>query len=100
MADAEMCFIVFDVLKELGFSIGDYCTRISNRKILSGLIQAVKLADNTIMGDIELIVFRAIDKLDRLGTECVRDLLTSGRKTKVETSPMEWVSIRNSNNQS
>jgi histidyl-tRNA synthetase len=79
MADAEMCFIVFDVLKELGFSVGDYCTRISNRKILSGLIQAVKLADDTVLGDIELVVFRAIDKLDRLGLEGVKSLLGKGR---------------------
>ncbi len=79
MADAEMCFIVFDVLKELGFSLGDYSTRISNRKILSGLIQTVKLADTSILGDIELVVFRAIDKLDRLGLEGVKNLLAKGR---------------------
>ena len=79
MADAEMCFIVFDVLKELGFSIDEYSTRISNRKILSGLIQAIKLADVTILGDIELVVFRAIDKLDRLGLEGVKSLLGKGR---------------------
>ena len=79
MADAEMCFIVFDVLKELGFSINEYSTRISNRKILSGLIQAIKLADVTVLGDIELVVFRAIDKLDRLGLEGVKSLLGKGR---------------------
>ena len=79
MADAEMCFIVFDVLKELGFSINEYSTRISNRKILSGLIQAIKLVDVTVLGDIELVVFRAIDKLDRLGLEGVKSLLGKGR---------------------
>ena len=79
MADAEMCFIVFDVLKELGFSKDEYSTRISNRKILSGLIQAIKLADDTVSGDIELVVFRAIDKLDRLGLEGVKSLLGKGR---------------------
>ena len=79
MADAEMCFIVFDVLKELGFSVDEYSTRVSNRKILSGLIQAIKLADDKVLGDIELIVFRAIDKLDRLGLEGVKSLLGKGR---------------------
>ncbi len=79
MADAEMCFIVFDVLKELGFSTDEYSTRISNRKILSGLIQAIKLVDVTVLGDIELLVFRAIDKLDRLGLEGVKSLLGKGR---------------------
>ena len=79
MADAEMCFIVFDVLKELGFSENDYTTRISNRKILSGLIQTIKLADDTVSGDIELVVFRAIDKLDRLGLGGVKSLLGKGR---------------------
>ena len=79
MADAEMCFIIFDVLKELGFSVDDYLTRISNRKILSGLIQAVKLEGSTGLGDIELVVFRAIDKLDRLGLGGVENLLGKGR---------------------
>ncbi len=79
MADAEMCFIVFDVLKELGLSVDDYLTRISNRKILSGLIQTIKLANNMVSGDIELVVFRAIDKLDRLGLEGVKSLLGKGR---------------------
>ena len=79
IADAEMCFVVFDVLKELGFSVADYSTRISNRKILSGLVQAVKLADDTDLGDIELVVFRAIDKLDRLGLQGVESLLGKGR---------------------
>ena len=79
MADTEMCFIVFDVLKELGFSIEEYSTRISNRKLLAGLIQTIKLADVTVLGDIELAVFRAIDKLDRLGLEGVKSLLGKGR---------------------
>ena len=79
IADAEMCFVVFDVLKELGFSVADYSTRISNRKILSGLVQAVKLADDSDLGDIELVVFRAIDKLDRLGLQGVESLLGKGR---------------------
>ena len=79
IADAEMCFVVFDILKELGFSAADYSTRISNRKILSGLVQAVKLADGADLGDIELVVFRAIDKLDRLGLQGVESLLGKGR---------------------
>ena len=79
IADAEMCFVVFDVLKELGFSVADYSTRISNRKILSGLVQSVKLADDIDLGDIELVVFRAIDKLDRLGLQGVESLLGKGR---------------------
>jgi histidyl-tRNA synthetase len=79
MADTEMCFVVFDVLKELGFSASDYSTRISNRKILSGLVQTLKLVDGADLGDIELVVFRAIDKLDRLGLEGVESLLGKGR---------------------
>ena len=79
IADAEMCFVVFDVLKALGFSATDYSTTISNRKILSGLVQAVKLTDGADLGDIELGVFRAIDKLDRLGLQGVESLLGEGR---------------------
>ena len=59
--------------------------QISNRKILSGLVQAVKLADDTDLGEIELVVFRAID--DRsTGLQGVESLLGKGRTIVVETS--------------
>ena len=43
------------------------------------MVQAVKLADDTDLGEIELVVFRAIDKLDRLGLQGVESLLGKGR---------------------
>tara|TARA_B100001250_G_scaffold405067_1_gene421936 strand:- start:974 stop:2446 length:1473 start_codon:yes stop_codon:yes gene_type:complete len=81
LADAEMCMMVFDVLEKLGFSSSEFCTRISNRKILSGLIEnTIGEKAKSKLFDVEGSIFRAIDKLDRLGEEGVRQLLGKGRK--------------------
>lgn len=80
LADAEMCMMVFDALEGLEFDHGDFCTRISNRKLLSGLIESISIKENISNIDFEGSIFRAIDKLDRLGEQGVRSLLGKGRK--------------------
>ncbi len=80
LADAEMCMMVFDVLENLEFNHRDFCTRISNRKLLSGLIENISVKENNSNIDFEGSIFRAIDKLDRLGEQGVRSLLGKGRK--------------------
>ncbi|MBX9683099.1 MAG: histidine--tRNA ligase [Hyphomicrobium sp.] len=77
-ADAEMCMLAADALEALGVKRGDYVIRVNNRKILDGVLDVAGLA-----GDVsgrKLIVLRAIDKLDRLGIDGVRQLLGAGRK--------------------
>ena len=77
-ADAEMCMLAADALEALGVKRGDYAIRVNNRKILDGVLDVAGLA-----GDVsgrKLIVLRAIDKLDRLGIDGVRQLLGAGRK--------------------
>jgi histidyl-tRNA synthetase len=78
-ADAELCMMAADTLEALGIKRGDYVVKVSNRKLLDGVLEAIDLGGDTNCGR-RLIVLRAIDKLDRLGLEGVRALLGAGRK--------------------
>ncbi len=78
-ADAEICMMAADALEKLGIVRGDYVVKINSRKVLDGVMQAVGLAGEENAGR-RLIVLRAIDKLDRLGPDGVRQLLGEGRK--------------------
>ena len=78
-ADAEICMMAADALEKLGVARGDYIIRINSRKALDGVLHAIGLSgDENIVR--RLIVLRAIDKLDRLGADGVRQLLGDGRK--------------------
>ncbi len=78
-ADAEICMMAADTLEKVGIKRGDYVVKVNNRKVLDGVLEAAGLAGDERLGQ-RLIVLRAIDKLDRLGTDGVRHLLGSGRK--------------------
>ena len=78
-ADAEMCMLAADTMEALGIKRGDYVVRVNNRKVLDGIMEAVNL-DGEENANKRLAVFRAIDKLDRLGLEAVEFLLGPGRK--------------------
>ena len=75
-ADAEICMMAADTLEELGIARGQYVIRVNNRKVLDGVMAEIGVADE----HQKLVVLRAIDKLDRLGIEGVRDLLGAGRR--------------------
>ena len=75
-ADAEMCMMAADTLEALGIPRGAYLIKVNSRKVLDGVMEAIGVADEKQ----RLTVLRAIDKLDRLGIEGVRDLLGPGRK--------------------
>ncbi len=74
-ADAEMCMLAADTMEALGIPRGQYIVKVNNRKVLDGVMDAVQIPP-----DKRLTTMRAIDKLDRLGTEGVRMLLDKGRK--------------------
>ena len=78
-ADAEMCMLAADTLEALGVKRGDYLVKVSNRKLLDGLMGANGLAGPE-NAQRRMIVLRAIDKFDRLGLEGVVLLLGPGRK--------------------
>ncbi len=77
-ADAETCMLMADTLDRLGLG-GQYVVKVNNRKVLDGVMEAIGLAGPDKAGQ-RLTVLRAIDKLDRLGVDGVRDLLGAGRK--------------------
>lgn len=66
--DAEIVAIIHEVLS--GLDIGKVQVRISNRKVLLGLMEALEISDVT-------AVTRIVDKLDKLGEDEVAKLLLS-----------------------
>ena len=78
-ADAEICNIIADTLTKCGLGDKQFKVSISNRKIVQGLINQLKITDKYQ----ELKVIRAIDKLDRIGIKGVEDLL---KKERIDAS--------------
>jgi len=78
-ADAEICNIIADTLTKCGLGDKQFKVSISNRKIVQGLINQLKISDKYQ----ELKVIRAIDKLDRIGIKGVEDLL---KKERIDAS--------------
>lgn len=64
--DAEMPAVIYEAL--MGLNIGRVQIRISNRKILLGLVEALGVSDS-------VYVTRAVDKLEKIGAEAVAELL-------------------------
>src|SRR6056297_137319 len=77
-ADAEICAMLADTLEAVGIPRGDYIVRVNNRKVLNGVLEVAGLAgeDSEVARGIAL---RAIDKLDKVGADGVRQLLGEGR---------------------
>src|SRR3954447_18525520 len=78
-ADAEMCMMMADTLERVGIRRGDYIIKVNNRKFLDGVLETIGLGGEE-NAKRRLTVLRAIDKLDRLGVEGVRELLGPGRR--------------------
>ena len=74
-ADAEMCMMMADTMDALGLA-GKYVVKVNNRKVLDGVLASAGVTDD---GQ-KLAVLRAIDKLDKFGTDGVALLLGAGRK--------------------
>lgn len=83
LADVEMCTMLSDTLEAAGISRGDYIVKVNNRKILNGVLENIGLFDEAELDKFSEqrgIVLRGIDKLDRLGTGGVKELLGRGRQ--------------------
>ncbi len=78
-ANAELCNLVASTLIICGLKKDQFTINVSNRKIIQGLIQDLKIPANK-----EIKVMRAIDKLDKpdFGIKGVEDLLKKERKDK------------------
>jgi histidyl-tRNA synthetase len=66
-------------MEALGIERGKYRINVNNRKVLDGLIEAIGVTGPS-AADIRMTIFRALDKLDRLGVDGVMKLLGPGRK--------------------
>ena len=78
-ANAELCNLISNILLDCGLKKNQFTISISNRKIVQGLINDLKISD-----DKKIKVIRAIDKLDKpgFGLKGVEDLLKKERKDK------------------
>lgn len=82
-ADAEVCCVICDCMEALGIGIGEFMVKVSNRKILNGVLEKAgipALDDKGELTPIALTTLRTVDKLDRLQIQGVRELLGAGRK--------------------
>ena len=77
-ADAELCILISEILENCGLSKKEYIIKISSRKITEEIFKKIKVDDNKQ----KLTTLRALDKIDRLGWEGVKQLLGKGRKDK------------------
>lgn len=75
-ADAEVCCAVADALEALRIERGSYLIKVNNRKALNGVLEVIGLPSDE---ETSLTILRAIDKLDRLGIDGVKQLLGKGR---------------------
>ncbi len=78
-ADAEVCMMAADTMEALGIARGSYVMKVNNRKTMDAVLRAAGI-DPEEESEKRLVVLRAMDKLDRLGLEGVRQLLGKGRK--------------------
>jgi len=79
-ANAELCNLIASTLLACGLKKDQFVINISNRKIVQGLIEDLKLSE-----DKKIKVMRAIDKMDKpgFGLKGVEDLL---KKERIDVS--------------
>ena len=76
-ANAELCNLISTTLSDCGLKKDQFTINVSNRKIVQGLIDDLKISEEK-----KIKVIRAIDKLDKpgFGLKGVEDLLKKERK--------------------
>jgi histidyl-tRNA synthetase len=77
-ADAELCVLISEILEKCGLSKEEYIVKISSRKITEELFKKINITND----EQRLVTLRALDKIDRLGWNGVKQLLGEGRKDK------------------
>ena len=79
-ANAELCNLISNTLSDCGLNKDQFTINVSNRKIVQGLIDELKISEEK-----QIKVIRAIDKLDKpgFGLKGVEDLLKKREKIKV-----------------
>ena len=70
-ANAELCNVIASTFIECGLNKSDFVINVSNRKIIQGLMDNLKITDPKKIQQIS----RSIDKKSRLGLKSVKELL-------------------------
>ena len=93
MSEAEIPAIIYQTFTRLGLK--RFQIRVNNRKILNGFYAMLGLTEQA--GDI----MRTVDKLDKIGPDKVRDLLTGelGISGEKAGEILDFIAIRGSNSQ-
>ena len=87
--DAEIPSVIYSTFKDLGFD--KFTIKINNRKILSGFFNSLGIKD-------VYIVLRAVDKLEKLGRDKVKEeLLENGFSLSQIESILGFIGIEGSN---
>ncbi|BFI96450.1 MAG: histidine--tRNA ligase [Rhodanobacter sp.] len=68
--DAELPAVIYSVFREL--NIGAFTIQINNRKLIRGFYESLGIVD----GEMQTLVLREVDKLDKRGADYLRDTLT------------------------
>ena len=91
--EAEMPAIIYRAFTELGLK--RFCIRVNNRKILNGFYAILGLTEKS--GHI----MRTVDKLDKIGTDKVRALLTEEVGVSAENADeiLKFIAITGGNDQ-
>lgn len=93
VADAEIIAVLTDALSALGFD--NFVTLLSHRQILGGIARVSGLDESAAGG-----VYRAIDKLDKIGADGVRtELAASGVAAAAIDRILHLVSLSGSNDE-
>jgi histidyl-tRNA synthetase len=71
-ADAEVLAVAIDALRELGLGAEDFRARVSDRRLLTALLEALGVAAELVPA-----AFSLIDKIERMSPEAARDKLRS-----------------------
>lgn len=79
ITDAELPAIIYGIFTEMG--IGEFLIRISNRKLLDGVLTAFKLDETQ-----RPVAMRTLDKLDKIGGTAMQEELISKVNLEVETA--------------
>ena len=88
LSDAEVVAVAVDCLRRLG--LGDLTVRVNDRRILEGFIKLSGASKS-----LSLDIFRAIDKLDKIGVEGVEEeLMKLGLKREQVEKLLDLISLR------
>ncbi|MBZ9572800.1 histidine--tRNA ligase [Patescibacteria group bacterium] len=91
MADAEIINLIYETMKALGFK--RFVIQINNRKILDGFISKLGINKNQ-----SPVVFRILDKLEKIGIEEVRkELVEKGLDKETVKRFLRFIQIKGNN---